>query len=721
MDAIAPDVWPGKPYPRGATFDGKGTNFSLFSEHATGVELVLFNKDDSELSEAVVNVKEKTAYAWHCYLPGILPGQPYAYRVDGPYDPTAGHRFNRHKLLLDPYAKAINGAVKWDDSLFGYVLGREAADLSFDERDSSPFVPKSVVIDPTFDWGGDELLRIPWNETIIYETHVKGLTARHPEIDERLRGTYAGFCSPPVLSHLKKLGITAVELLPIHQHVQDRYLVERNLTNYWGYNTIGFFAPDFRYSSKKRGGEQVREFKEIVKTYHAAGIEVILDVVYNHTAEGNQLGPTLCFRGVDNASYYSLSQENHRYYMDFSGCGGTFNMGHPRILQLIMDSLRYWVLDMHVDGFRFDLASTLAREFYDVDRLSTFFDVILQDPVLSQVKLIAEPWDLGPGGYQVGNFPPLWTEWNGLYRDTVRKFWKGDEGHLSDFALRFTGSSDLYQHEERTPCASINFITCHDGFTMRDLVSYNEKHNEANGEDNRDGTNDNHSWNCGVEGPSDDVAILELRLRQIKNFLATLFLSQGVQMLYSGDEVGRSQKGNNNAYCQDNEIAWFDWDFGTAEKELLEFTSAMIRSFKEHPVFRRKNFFHGKRFAGSGAPDIFWLKPNGTRMTTHDWKQSFAKTIGIFVNGNAITESDAQGKRITDDSFLIIINAHFEAVPFMLPGSRNRWALIHATHRDHAGETGSVFPGKTVFEMFDRSTVLFKLVKSKRNKAERKS
>ncbi len=711
------EVWPGKPYPMGAESDGNGTNFSLFSENATAVELVLFGDDPAKLV-AVVPVKERTAYAWHCYLPGVRAGQRYGYRVNGPYDPAAGHRFNPHKLLLDPYAKAIDGPVQWDDSLFGYVVGGESADLSFDERDSAGFVPKSVVVDSAFDWGGDTLRGIPWNETVIYEAHVKGMTARHPDVPHNLRGTYAGLVAPPVLDHFRRLGITAVEILPIHQHIDDRYLVDKGLSNYWGYNTIGFFAPEFRYASDHARGGQVREFKEMVKALHSAGIEVILDVVYNHTAEGSQLGPTLCFRGLDNASYYNLSPEDRRYYMDFSGCGGTFNMRHPRVLQLIMDSLRYWVTQMHVDGFRFDLAATLAREFYEVDRLSTFFDVILQDPVLSQVKLIAEPWDLGPGGYQVGNFPPRWTEWNGKYRDTMRKFWKGDDGHLSDFAIRFTGSSDLYQQEDRTPCASINFVTCHDGFTLRDLVSYNEKHNEENGEENRDGTNENNSWNCGAEGPSDDAAIGELRMRQMKNFIATLFLSQGVRMLCAGDEVGRSQRGNNNAYCQDNDISWFDWSFGKTECDFLEFTLGVIRYFKQHPVFRRRSFFLGRRFSGEGNHDIFWLKPNGTRMYRHDWEQSFAKTIGIYLNGDAITETDSRGTRISDDTFLILVNAHYERVSFVLPGSRNRWELAGATHSETDSRKKVIFEGKTVFDICDRSLAWFRLARRHRRSGQ---
>ncbi len=684
------EVWPGKPYPRGANWDGKGTNFSVFSENATKIELLLFDSVDSSEPSRTITLTEKTTLTWHCYLPGVSPGQLYAYRAYGPYEPAEGHRFNPSKLLIDPYAKSISGEVKWDDAVFGYMIGSPEQDLSVDTRDSAPFVPKSVVIDQSFDWEGDTHLRIPWNETIIYETHVKGLTIKHPEIPEHIRGSYSAVVSEPIIRHLSSLGVTAIELLPVQQHQSERSLLSKGLTNYWGYNTIGFFAPDFRYSSRGGEGQQVREFKEMVKALHKAGIEVIMDVVYNHTAEGSELGPTLCFKGIDNASYYCLNPKDRRYYMDYTGCGGCFNMTHPRVLQFIMDSLRYWVAEMHVDGFRFDLAATLAREFFEVDRLSTFFDVICQDPVISQVKLIAEPWDIGPGGYQVGNFPELWSEWNGKYRDTMRRFWKGDEGQLSELGYRLTGSSDLYRQSKRNPHASINFITSHDGFTLRDLVSYSSKHNEANQEENRDGADYNDSWNCGAEGPTDDIGIRTLRIRQMKNLLTTLFLSQGTPMLLGGDEFGRTQNGNNNTYCQDNELSWLNWEIDDEGKDLLDYVRLLIEIRKQHPVLRRKSFFVGQKLAGRGVKDIFWIKPDGKEMRVKEWKESFGKSIGMMLVGDAIPDVDSHGKRIIDDSFLMLLNAHWEAIDFVMPRAHGKkWnRLLDTNLPDGAASQG---------------------------------
>jgi glycogen operon protein len=678
------EIRPGRPFPLGATWDGEGTNFALFSENAGGVELLLFESDSADKPEVEIPLKEKDAFVWHAYLPGVAPPQLYAYRVAGPYAPETGHRFNPSKVLLDPYAKAIAGIFKWDDALFGYRIGDEEKDLSRDGRDSGPFAPKCVVCDTAFDWEGDRLLDIPWNETVIYELHVKGFTARHPGIEEAKQGTYAGLCSAPALDHLKNLGITAVELLPVHQHVDDRHLVDKGLSNYWGYNTIGYFAPDCRYASTGSHGEQIREFKEMVKAFHAVGIEVILDVVYNHTAEGNQMGPTLCFRGIDNAVYYRLESENPRYYTDFTGTGNSLNMSHPHVTRMIMDSLRYWVLEMHVDGFRFDLASTLARELYEVDRLSAFFDIIHQDPVISRVKLIAEPWDLGKGGYQVGNFPWLWTEWNGKYRDSLRSFWKGDAPSLSEMGCRLSGSSDLYQDDGRKPYASINFVTCHDGFTLNDLVSYNEKHNAANQEGNRDGSDHNLSWNCGSEGPSKDPGINGLRSKQKRNFLASLLLSQGVPMLLGGDEIGRTQNGNNNAYCQDNEISWFDWDLDDESRKLCEFVSGLIHFRKRHPVLRRKKFFQGRKLHGAGIKDITWLKPEGGEMTDEDWKDAGVLTLGLRLAGDAIDEPDANGRPIIDDTFMVLLNAHFASVSFNLPPSEMSWERVIDTSNPEA-------------------------------------
>ena len=667
-------LWPGKPYPLGATWDGAGVNFSLFSENATKVELCLFDRNDDR-RETRIAMTEQTHQVWHVYLPEVRAGQFYGYRVHGPYEPQQGHRFNPSKLLLDPYAKAITRTVRWSDALFGYRIGDPEQDLSRDDRDSAPDMPKCVVVDPAFSWGNDMPPAIPWHQTIIYELHVKGFTMRHPAVPPELRGTYAALTCPEVIDYLKALGITAVELMPVHQFIADKHLEDRGLTNYWGYNSIGFFAPDARYANSGATGEQVAEFKSMVRALHREGIEVILDVVYNHTGEGNHLGPTLCFRGVDNASYYRLVPEDRRYYMDYTGCGNTLDMTHPRVLQLITDSLRYWVREMHVDGFRFDLASTLARELHDVDRLGAFFDIIQQDPVISQVKLIAEPWDLGPGGYQVGNFPALWAEWNAAYRDTVRRFWKGDAGQVGSLGYRLTGSSDLYGHSGRLPYASINFITAHDGFTLHDLVSYNEKHNEANGEDNRDGHNDNLSWNCGAEGETDNPEVPALRERQKRNFLATLFLSQGVPMLLSGDEIGRTQKGNNNAYCQDNEISWVDWKLDKPRRELLEFTRCVIGLMNEHPVLRRRHFFQGRRIRGSEVKDLAWFRPDGKEMNDEDWNNPETRCFGLRLAGDAIEELDARGNRIVDDTLLILLNAYHEAIQFTLPAHRRmvRW------------------------------------------------
>ncbi len=703
-------VWPGNPYPLGTTWDGAGVNFALFSENATGVELCLFDGPDGNREVARIPMTEQTDQVWHIYLPEIRPGQLYGYRVHGPYAPMDGHRFNPSKLLLDPYAKAIAGTIHWSDTLFGYTIGHPDADLSRDDRDSARGLPKCVVIDPAFSWGNDAHPRTPWHKTLIYEMHVKGFTARHPGVPKEMRGTYAGLSCPAVIDYLLSLGITAVELMPVHQFVADRYLVDRGLTNYWGYNSIGFFAPDARYASTGVLGQQITEFKTMVKTLHREGIEVILDVVYNHTAEGNHLGPTLCFRGIDNAAYYRLVPDNRRYYMDYTGCGNTLNMVHPRTLQLLMDSLRYWVLEMHVDGFRFDLASALARELHEVNRLGAFFDAIHQDPVISQVKLIAEPWDLGEGGYQVGNFPVLWAEWNGAYRDTVRSFWKGDGGQVGNLAYRLTGSSDLYERGGRRPYASINFITAHDGFTLRDLVSYNEKHNEANGEENRDGTNDNRSWNCGAEGPTDDPAILALRVRQQRNFLSTLILSQGVPMLQAGDEIGRTQDGNNNAYCQDNEISWLDWNLDRPQRELLEFTRFVIQLFHHHPVLRRRKFFQGRRIRGSEVKDLAWFRPDGKEMTDEDWNNPQARCLGIRLAGDAIDEVDARGNRIIDDTLLILLNANYEPIPFILPAHRSkvRWELVLDT-REPTGipkQRPKLMRGGTPYDLEARSLAL---------------
>jgi isoamylase len=674
-------VWPGQPYPLGATYDGAGTNFSLFSEVAEQVELCLFDDDGTE---TCVPLTEVTAQCWHGYLHGVHPGQRYGFRVHGPYEPGAGHRCNPAKLLLDPYAKAVEGAVEWNPAVFGYRLGKD--DLTLDTRDSAPFVPRSVVTNPFFDWANDRPPRIPFHESVIYEVHVKGFTIRHPDIDQDLRGTYAGLSHPAAVEHLTRLGITAVELMPVHQFIHDDRLVRKGLRNYWGYNSIGFLAPHNGYAASGVRGEQVSEFKTMVRSLHDSGIEVILDVVYNHTAEGNHLGPTLSFKGIDNAAYYRLT-DDPRYYLDYTGTGNSLNMRHPHSLQLVMDSLRYWVTEMHVDGFRFDLAAALARELHEVDRLSAFFDLIQQDPVVSQVKLIAEPWDVGEGGYQVGNFPPLWSEWNGKYRDTVRDFWRGEPATLPEFASRLTGSSDLYQGDGRRPSASVNFVTAHDGFTLRDLVSYNEKHNEANGEDNRDGESYNRSWNSGVEGETDDPAVNQLRRRQQRNFLATLFLSQGVPMLLAGDEMGRTQGGNNNAYCQDNDVSWVDWSGREEYDDLLALTARLSAFRREHPVFHRRRWFFGRTLRGSGMPgsrgvpalkDLAWFSPDGTEMSDEDWNSGFAKSLAVFLNGDAIPDPDTRGDRIIDDSFLLCFNAHHEPLRFTVPKGNfgERWVVV---------------------------------------------
>jgi glycogen operon protein len=657
------DIWPGSPYPLGATYDGGGTNFSIFSEAAHRIELCLFSDVGAEMRIAL---PERDGLVWHGYLPRVGPGQRYGYRVHGPYDPAVGLRCNPSKLLLDPYAKAIDGRIEWNEALFAYRFGDPD---SYNDADSAPYAMTSVVVNPFFDWSDDRPLRIPYQETVIYEAHVKGMTIRHPQIPDDVRGSYAGLAHPVMIKHFRDLGVTAVELMPVHQFVHDSILVERGLSNYWGYNTIGFFAPHNDYACFGTCGQQVQEFKTMVRALHRAGIEVILDVVYNHTAEGNHLGPTLSFRGIDNPAYYRLVEDDPKHYYDTTGTGNSLNVRHHESLRLIMDSLRYWVTEMHVDGFRFDLAATLAREFHEVDRLSAFFDLVNQDPVVSQVKLIAEPWDVGEGGYQVGGFPPLWTEWNGKYRDTVRDFWRGEPATLAEFASRFTGSSDLYEADGRRPIASINFVTAHDGFTLNDLVSYNHKHNEANGEGNCDGESHNRSWNCGTEGPTENSKIIALRERQKRNLLTTLLLSQGVPMLAHGDELGRTQHGNNNVYCQDGKISWVDWDDARQNSVLTEFTAGLTRLRAAHPVFRRRRFFQGRPIRGSNIEDIAWLRPDGQQMSEEDWNVGFAKTVGIFLNGRGIPERDDLGERIVDDSFLLLINAHHRSIIFTLPDS----------------------------------------------------
>ncbi|HEY2258243.1 MAG TPA: glycogen debranching protein GlgX [Solirubrobacteraceae bacterium] len=704
------DVWPGLPFPLGASWDGHGTNFSLFSEHAERVELCLF---DDAGKETRIDIQQRRALNWHCYLLGVPPGQRYSFRVYGPYAPDEGHRFNPAKLLIDPYAKAIEGVVDWahDANVLPYVpTGADDADYEIDDEDDAAAMPKSVVVDDTFDWEGDRGLRIPFADTIIYETHVKGFTMRHPEVREDLRGTYAGLASEPALAYLKDLGVTAVELLPVHHISDESFLYERGLRNYWGYSTIGYFAPYSEYAATGRRGEQVREFKGMVKALHQNGIEVILDVVYNHTAEGNHLGPMLSFRGADNASYYRLVPDDQRHYMDFTGTGNSLNPVHPSVLRLIMDSLRYFVVECHVDGFRFDLASALAREFFDVDRLSAFFDTIHQDPVLSQVKLIAEPWDVGPGGYQVGNFPVLWSEWNGVYRDTMRDFWR-THASVGDFAERLSGSSDLYESDGRDPFASINFITAHDGFTLRDLVSYESKHNEANHEDNRDGTDDNRSWNCGAEGETDDPEIRELRARQQRNFLTTLFVSQGTPMLLGGDERNRTQGGNNNAWCQDSEISWYDWSEDREADRMHRFTQRLIRLRREHCTFRRENFLRGAEVDGSQLPDVWWFRTDGRRMTSRDWQHGEA-VLGMFLNGQAILTPGPRGEEIEDDSFVVLFNAHAEDRAFKLPRRRMgaRWALELCTVDPDAPAGSATYEAQAQINVTAHSITILKRV-----------
>jgi isoamylase len=702
---LSTKIYPGSPYPLGATWDGKGVNFSLFAENATKVELCLFDHEKSERESHRIRMSERTHQVWHVYLPDCKPGQLYGYRVYGPYDPENGCRFNPNKVLIDPYAKAIAGSIQWNDALFGYAMDDEKRDLSFSELDSAPFIPKSVVVDDTFDWEEDKNPKIPYHKSVIYETHVRGFTITHPDIPENIRGSYSALAHPVVIQYLKDLGITAIELMPVHQFVIDRHLKEKGLTNYWGYNSIGFFAPDVRYSSTGVCGEQVTEFKNMVKELHKAGIEVILDVVYNHTAEGNHLGPTLSFKGIDNTAYYRLMPDK-RYYMDYTGTGNTLNANLPNVLRLMMDSLRYWIQHMHIDGFRFDLAATLARELHEVDRLSSFFDIIHQDPVISQVKLIAEPWDIGEGGYQVGNFPPGWSEWNGKYRDCVRDYWRGADSIIGEFAARFTGSPDLYQGDYRRPTASINFVTAHDGFTLHDLVSYNEKHNEANGENNQDGESHNRSWNCGAEGETDDEEIIKLRQKQKRNFLTTLFLSQGVPMIVAGDEIGRTQKGNNNAYCQDNEISWIDWK--KTDTDLLEFTRQLIKLRRDHPTFCRRRWFQGQPIKGAGVEDIAWFLPDGNEMSEHHWNTSYAKSLGVFLFGNGLHAVGPHGEQITDDSFYIMFNAHSDPLDYKLPPVKYGccWTKILDTGANHIGESGEKFKAVDVITIEGRSVVV---------------
>jgi isoamylase len=703
-------IWPGRPYPIGATWDGSGVNFALYSENAEKVELCLFDHADDKQEADRMLLEEQTDMVWHGYLPDVRPGQLYGFRVYGPYDPVHGHRFNPNKIVLDPYAKAIGREISWGDEMWGYKIGDPQADLSFDERDNAALAPLAAVVDPAFTWGDDRPPNVPWHKTIIYELHVKGFTKLHPEVPERLQGTYSGLASEAALSYLRKLGVTAVELLPVHHFLDDRHLVDKGLSNYWGYNTLGFFAPAGRYSAADTPLDTVREFKTMVRNLHAIGIEVILDVVYNHTAEGNNMGPTCSFRGIDNASYYRLSPEDPRYYMDFTGCGNTFNMRNPRVLQLIMDSLRYWIAEMHVDGFRFDLASTLARELHEVDKLGAFFDIIHQDPIISQVKLIAEPWDLGAGGYQVGNFPILWSEWNGKYRDCVRKFWKGDAGMVSEFATRFTGSSDLYEWSSRRPHASINFITCHDGFTLNDLVSFNAKHNEANGENNRDGADDNNSWNCGEEGPTNNPEIRAVRERKKRNMLATLLLSQGVPMILAGDEISHTQGGNNNAYCQDNEISWLHWDLTEEQKELMAFVQTCIALNKNEPVFQRRRFFHGQGIQGGEAPDIAWYDTSGSEMSGEDWKTSFVRSFGVELYGQSI-DVDEHGEEINGDTLLLLFNAdHATRIDFTLPAleAGQKYELLLDTSLKDEGVTHVV--DGPLYQLSPCSMALFKLI-----------
>ncbi len=706
-------VWPGNPYPLGSTWDGHGVNFAVFSEHASRVELCLFDAPHDRCESVCIPIRQRTDFVWHCYLPDARPGQLYGFRVDGPHEPHHGHRFNPHKVLLDPYAQAIGRMLSWDDSMFGYRIGDPAADLSFDDRDNAHCAPLAAVLDSSFRWGRDRRPNTPWHQTVIYELHVKGFTMRHPDVPPHLRGTYAGLATKPAIDHFKKLGVTALELMPVHHHVDDRHLVERGLKNYWGYNTLSFFAPDVRYAADKSPKGTVREFKKMVKTLHAHGLEVILDVVYNHTGEGNHMGPTLSLRGLDNMHYYRLVPHQKRYYMDFTGCGNTLNMVSPRVLKLIMDSLRYWVTEMHVDGFRFDLASALARELHAVDKLGAFFDIIHQDPVLSQVKLIAEPWDLGEGGYQVGNFPVGWTEWNGKYRDTVRRFWKGDGDAVSEFGTRLCGSSDLYEHNGRRPYASINFVTSHDGFAMRDLVSYNYKHNEANGHGNNDGDDHNLSWNCGAEGETSDAAVRKLRIQQIKNMLSTLMFSQGVPMIRAGDEFGATQGGNNNAYCQDNEISWLDWNLDADQKDLLAFACKAVRVWRDNPVFQRRQFFQGRAIRGKDQKDIHWLTPDGQDMGDADWHSTAARCLGVRLEGHMTDEVDDRGRQIVGKTMLLLLNARRRPISFVLP--KDAYDSIWQLELDSAVSQPETLRlmGGTTYQLAPFSMVVLKL-KSRR-------
>ena len=701
-------VWLGRPYPLGATWDGNGVNFAIFSENAEAVDLCLFDATDATSESACIRLTERKDMVWHCYLPDVRPGQLYGYRVRGEYDPSRGLRFNSQKIVLDPYARAIGRDVRWDDALFGYRCGDPAADLSENEQDSAPFAPLGRVVDTAFTWGDDRPPRTPWHETIIYEAHVKGMTRMHPDVPEHLRGTYAGLASEASIDHLRSLGVTAIELLPVFHRLDDRHLVDEGRTNYWGYNTLAFFAPDTRYSSAGTSDETIREFKSMVRALHTAGLEVILDVVYNHTCEGNQMGPTLSWRGIDNSGYYRTAQDP-RYYMDFTGCGNTFRMNQPRVLQFIMDSLRYWVTEMHVDGFRFDLASTLARELYEVDRLGAFFDIIHQDPILSQVKLIAEPWDLGDGGYQVGNFPSLWSEWNGKYRDCVRGFWKGDGGSANEFATRLCGSSDLYEWSSRRPYASVNFITCHDGFTLNDLVSYNQKHNDANGENNRDGSDNNMSWNCGAEGPTDDPEINALRARQRRNMLTTLLLSQGVPMLLAGDEIAKSQNGNNNTYCQDSELTWLNWELMDEQQSLLSFTQSVIALRKMNPVFQRQKFFQGRSIRGQEHRDIAWYSPDGKPMDDDAWNAGFVKCLGLYLDGDMIGEMDSHGEPIVGESMLVLLNAHHEKLPFKLPTVEKKGGWKALLDTDELRGDGEILAPASDYMLQGRSMAVLRL------------
>jgi len=711
-------VWPGDPYPLGATWTGVGVNFALFSAHATKVELCLFDAPDASNARISIPLPEQTDMVWHAFLPDARPNQLYGYRVHGPYDPAIGHRFNPNKVVMDPYAKSVARAVRWSNEMFGYEVGHNDEDLSFDARDNAAFAPLAAVVDSAFTWGDDRPPRTPWRNTVIYEMHVRGFSKQHLGIAGHLRGTYEALTTEPALEHLKALGVTAVELMPVHHHARDRHLEEKALSNYWGYNSFGYFAPERRLAASRTPAGAVREFKRMVRALHAAGLEVILDVVYNHTAEGNHLGPTLSLKAIDNASYYRLVADNPRYYMDFTGCGNTLNMQSPQVLQLIMDSLRYWVMEMHVDGFRFDLASALARELYDVDRLGAFFDIIHQDPVLSQVKLIAEPWDLGQGGYQVGNFPVLWTEWNGKYRDSVRQFWRGDgsSSTVSELATRLAGSNDLYAHSGRQPYASINFITAHDGFTLHDLVTYNEKHNERNGEDNRDGENNNLSWNCGVEGATDDLEVRTLRERQKRNFLATLLLSQGVPMISHGDELGRTQLGNNNAYCQDNEIAWIDWNLGADGHALLEFARKLVNFRRAQPTLRRRKYFQGRSIRGGEVKDVAWLAPDGREMDDAAWHASSVRTLGMLLSGSAIEEVNERGEPITGDTLLVLLNGHPDAVPFTLPSVEedHTWQRVFDTFDPNAAN--QVCQPGVRYTLQGRSVAVLKIVSPSRER-----